>query len=193
MKYYKFNKIARDKYEYCDIHMVPEGMYLEGYMISEGERVGDDYPENARINMSEDHPGIVPSDFVSNTESALFVSAKMKEIIETFCPNVEIEYLPFTLYNHKGRVAATDYWIINVIGALDCLDMDACDITWSKRSPGKIVGIDEFVLSSEKLKEAPHLFRIKEAPREYVVSEDLANAFMAAKLTNINLDELEVK
>jgi len=154
--------------------------------------MADEYPDDARINMSNRHPGKVLCDFLSNSKSILFVSRKMKEIVESMADN-EIEYLPFSLYNHKGRLASSDYFIINIIGGFDCLNLEESDIEWSVSHLGEIVGIDTFVLDAEKVKEAPHIFRIKEDPCEYVVSETLANVFKAANLTNINLEELEVK
>jgi hypothetical protein len=169
VRFYKIDELKRQNSEYCAVRTVPEGTNSISHRYRRGIYMADEYPDDARINMSNRHPGKVLCDFLSNTKSILFVSRKMKEIVESMADN-EIEYLPFSLYNHKGRLASSDYFIINII-----------------------VGIDTFVLDAEKVKEAPHIFRIKEDPCEYVVSETLANAFKAANLTNINLEELEVK
>lgn len=189
MKYYMIDQLSRQDQDYCAIRTVPEQVNNRSFMLSKGMKIRNFYPEKAIIYMSNRHAGIVLTDFISNTRSILPVSKKMKEIIEEMTTN-EIEYLPFNLYNHKKRLAGKDYFIINIIGGFDCLNLEESDITWFE---GDIVDIDEFVLDKKKMENAPHLFRVKETPHEYVVSEELAAAFAKHELTNINLEELEVK
>ncbi len=46
--------------------------------------------------------------------------------------DIEIEFLPFTLYNHKKRVHSKDHFFINPIGGYDCLNEIASGITYDK-------------------------------------------------------------
>jgi hypothetical protein len=115
----------------------------------------------------------------------------MKDTIVECCKNdeCEIEILPFTLFNHRQRVHSKDYWIINPLGTFDCVNKDASDIEYLD---DEVVGVDKYVFESQKLKNAPELFRVPEDPTEYFISETLAKAFQKKKFTNIFLSEIEI-
>jgi hypothetical protein len=110
------------------------------------------------------------------------------DVVRKHCKDQRIEYLPFTLINHKGRIHSTDYFIVNPIGALDCLDKQASTIEYME--DGRIIAVISYVLDPNKLTDAPDLFRIKEWPRKYVISERLASAFTESNFTNIILQEI---
>lgn len=194
MKFYMFNGIKRQQPEYCRVGG-PPGDSMLSYRMAGGKRVDrryTDFPEWATVYMDEEFGGHIATDFLSNTDSIIPVSKRMKEVIEAMATN-EIEYLQFSLFDLKERLVSDDYFVINIIGSVDCMDLEASKIDWSKSCPGEIVDIDRFVLSADKLKDVPDLFRIKEAPREYVVSERLKAEFEKHEFTNVNLIELDVK
>lgn len=69
----------------------------------------------------------IPS-LVANTLSYFIASSQVKHIISSL--NIDpIEYFPIAIYNHKCRVASRDYFIINPIGAFDCLKLETSTIT----------------------------------------------------------------
>jgi hypothetical protein len=197
MKYYFIDTLGNLDDEWCLLDAPPEDMGLAYYMPAEGERVGDEYPSDAKIYMSEEYPGIKLGSLIGHTESYLIVSRAVKEVIEAHCMDVEIEYLPFTLYNHKKRVHSREYFIINPIGTIDCLNLDASEIEYFEEEgdpyDGAVVDVDKFVLDRKKLEGAPALFRIREDPGEYVINEKLARAFRERGFTNIQLDKIEQK
>lgn len=187
MNFYLLNGIPHVDPHYCFLDSWPEGTGAFTYRMAEGMRMGDKYPKAARQFMDAEHVGTGLPDFIGNTNSFLIVSRRMKEVIEAMV-QWEIEYLPFDLYDHKKKLASQDYFIINPIGAFDGLNLQKSVIEWHE---GDIVGIDKFVLDKKKLEKAPHLFRIKEAPREYVMSQALALEFKKHQFTNIYSWELE--
>jgi hypothetical protein len=173
----------------CTIDRPPDNLGVKYYCMAEGKRIGNNYPSHASIRMSDEYSGVKLSSFLGNTQSYLIGSQAVKETIESYCSS-EVEYLSFTLYSPRGTVHSTDYFIINPIGGFDCLKLSACDI---KYLPGKttIVKIRKFVLDAAKIIDAPSLFRIKEAPAEYVIDDTLAAAFQSKRFTNLVLNELE--
>lgn len=193
MKYYLVDGLKQAEPEFCFAGAVP-GDTMNSYMMAKGYRIGAEYtdsPELATVYMDDEFGGFIATDFLANTDSILPVSKRMKEVIEAIATN-EIEYLQFSLFDLKERLVSDDYFVVNIIGSIDCMDLEASKITWSKSSPGEIVDIDQFVLSADKLEEVPDLFRIKEDPGEYVVSERLKAEFEKHEFTNVNLIELEV-
>ena len=54
-----------------------------------------------------------------------------------------------------------------------------------------MVDVHRFVLDPSKLEDEPILFRIKEEPTEYVISEALLRILRDEKFTNIFVEEIE--
>lgn len=116
-----------------------------------------------------------------------------KRLFEPHCLDIEIEYLPFALYNQKKRPHYADCWVINPLGALDCLHSRKSEITWlDDIIDGEVIGLGKIVLDKKKPKSAPQLFRIKEDPATYVLGERLVEDLKRNKCTNLVLEELEV-
>jgi hypothetical protein len=186
MTYFLINNAPLEDEDYAFLEQTPEGTLAIDYKMATGEPMGKDYPERARITMDAAHPGIQLADLVGNSCGLLIVSRRVKEGIERVV-TAPVEYLPVAIYNHKKRLASKDYFIINPLGTLDCLDLDRSEITWSD---GEVVDVDVFVLDPKKLDGAPDLFRIKEDPRTYVMSKRLVKELVPLDPTNFLVDEL---
>lgn len=169
----------------CYLDDFVEGIKIESWRVGRGERVGSLYPEDAKIFMRPENPGIQLSSLLGNSESMLIASRDFKEAIEKHCATVEIEYLPFTLYDHRKRPYSRDYFIINPIGTVDCLDLATSDIVWDTEKPDTLLRLREPVLDREKTRTAPQLFRLHRSPQTYVVGLDLAKEMQQRKLTNV--------
>src|SRR5207302_1272588 len=107
-------------------------------------------------------PGIKLASLLGNTQSYLIVNTEVKNVIVEHCTLSELEVLPFTLYNHKKRIHSSDYWIVNPIGYLDCVNRAASNIRYLSTDPTKIVAVRKFVLDTKRLENAPDLFRVVE-------------------------------
>ncbi|RKG84017.1 imm11 family protein [Corallococcus terminator] len=166
----------------------PEGMELRSYCMSEGDSSSRFYPKDAKIALQADHPGIKLSSLLGNTSRYLVVHASVKEVISAQCQDLEVEYLPFDLFDHRKRLYIRDYFIINPIGTRDCLDVAASGV---KIGPeGSVIHVARFVLDPKKVAPLPALFRPKEEPSVYLVSEALAVALKEKKFTNLQLEPL---
>ncbi len=195
MKYFFIDTLGISGEGWCFLDTIPVGLGLSGYMPAKGQRVGNDYPEDAKTYMSDEYTGIRLASLIGNTRSYLILATAVKEIIAAQCVGLDIEYLPFTLYNHKKREHSKDYWIVNPIGTRDCLNLELSEIKYFNKPGdayhGAVISVRKHVLDPAKLKDAPALFRIKEGPREYVINETLANIFRERSFTNMRLTEIE--
>jgi hypothetical protein len=173
------------------LHSAPRGLGLNDYCMRRGERIGANYPADAKAYLEAKSPGIKLASLLGNTLSYLIVNTAMKDAILDTC-KCEIEVLPFVLYNHKKRIHSKDYWIINPIGTFDCLNRDASDIRYDDpATKAHVLSIRKYVFDSNKLEAAPDLFRIPESPADQFVSERLVKALHAHQCTNILLGEIE--
>lgn len=173
----------------CFLDNFIDGLNMQSWRVREGESLAPVYPEDARIFMNPENPGIKLSSLIGNTKGMLIGSRDFKDTVAKHCEN-SIEYLPFTLHDHRRRVFSRDYFLINPLGSLDCLDIQKSDIKWSKEEPGEILRINSFVLDREKVKEAPQLFRVDKDPSTYVVGAGLAQELRDRQLTNVEWTEL---
>lgn len=169
----------------CFLENFVKGIEMDAYRVGLGERVGRIYPKDARIYMSKENPGIKLSDFIGNTRSMLVASKRLRALIEKHCPDQDIEYLPFTLYDHRKRPYSDEYCIVNPIGVFDCLDFEKSGVVFGKEDPDLVIRIKEYVLDRRKMNGAPQLFRIAKKPADIVFGPDLAKDVGAGKLTNV--------
>jgi len=189
MDYFLINLRPNENPDYCFLDDYPEGLGLKTWKLHKGVEIGADYPKGARVYMSDDEPGIQLPDLIGNTCSMLLVSRKFQESIRQVNQG-PTEYLPVAIYNHKKRLASADYFIINPLGTYDCLDVEKSDIDYHE---GQIVAVNEHVLDPRKLSSVPDLFRIREEPGAYVVSERLLEVWldMDPRPSNVLLIDLE--
>ncbi len=180
---------ARESNEYAYLRSPPEGFEVESWRLAEGEPAGDDYPKNARIKMSPKEKGIELPDVVGNNEGLLIVSARLKRAIEGL--RLPLEILPIAIYNHRGKVASNDHFILNPLGTFDCLDTDEAEIEYLD---DEVVSVDKFAFCPKKLKKVPHLFRVKEDPSTIVLGDDVLKAWLTLvpEPTNFSIEHFEI-
>ncbi|MCY1078904.1 imm11 family protein [Archangium lansingense] len=188
MRFFSLNLIPYEDRSLCFLDSVPEETRDVRYKMSQGYEMGVAYPSDARVYMSEEYPGFKLASFVGNAQSLLIMSAQVKAVIERFgVPRVE--YLPLAIYNHKRKLASSDYFIINPLGTLDCLHLKKSVIKYDGTD---VVAVKQMVLDARKVANPPGLFRVKEAPNTYVFSEHLVAELVDIKPTNFYLHELAV-
>ncbi len=169
----------------------PKGLELRDFHLLWGIALGEHYPLNARLLMDPRTRGHKLSSFLGNTLGTLIMHTPMKDVVQQTCSN-EIEYLPVAIVNHKGRVQSEDYWFVNPLGTVDCVDRAASEIDFDADDPTQILGVTRLALSAAKLVDAPHLFRVPEKKSEYFFSATLVKALAAHDFTNVQLKRVEI-
>lgn len=173
----------------CMLDRLVKGLGMYVARVGLGKRARDVYPEDARVYMSEDAPGIRLSPLLGNLCNTLLMSSELRDVVEKHCKN-EIEYLPFTLYDHRKRVYSRDYWIVNPIGTFDCLDFQASEIVWGSKDATAVIRVNKHVLDRKKVQDAPQLFRVDKDPMAYVLRYELAKEISDRRFANIYWKEL---
>jgi len=170
----------------------PEGLGLYYYCMARGERIGARFPTDAKVFLESRSPGIKLPSLIGNALGYLIVNTEMKSVINECC-KLEVETLPFTLYNHKKRIHSKDYWIVNPIGSIDCLNKAASEIIYATSSREAVVAVHKFVVDPSKISGEPNLFRVPEDREKYFIGESLAKTFQQHNFTNVFLLEVDVK
>ncbi len=156
---------------------------------SESLRMGEFAPENHKFHMSEDFSGIVPSDFIRNNMNYQLITSKVKTILDEHT-RVDIEYIPFDLINHKGRVVEQDCYIMNVIGTVDCVDRELTEGEESPMQEGEYQFIDKLILLENKIGAEKNMFRIDAMPHLMIIRKDLKEIFEKNGVTGLQYIEV---
>jgi hypothetical protein len=159
--------------------------------MAKGARIAQKWPmEPPAVYPIDDCLGTKLPALIGTTLGYLILNSDLRKIVQDKCATCDIEYLPINLLNRKGRLQSQDYCLVNPIGTVDCLDHERSKIAYTDK--GEVIEVDVFVLDPRCLKGVPALFRIKEDPSKYVLTEPLASAFADHAFTNVLLHHIEV-
>ncbi len=157
----------------------------DAYELSEGVSRAAGWPADAAFRMNPSFPRDVRlADAVHSRggNGVPVVSPALRAVIEAFGPP-DLEVLPVTIHDHKGRVASADYVIANSFHVLDCLDHERMGIVWNPLDPASIASCERVVLDPARIDGAPALFRAANFESRVMVRRDVAEAIRAAGLT----------
>jgi hypothetical protein len=157
-----------------------------GYRLAQGEKTSDLGLGDIRLDLSAARPGLELSTLLGNSIGYLILATAAKDLLAQHEVS-PTELHQVALHDHKSRPFSRDYWIVNPLRFVDCLDREASRIQYSQSTPGAIVWIHERVFAARALAGAPDLFRLPEEPMAYFVSERLAQRFEAERFTNVRL------
>ena len=168
------------------------GLEMKDWKTKYGHRTASDWPPDASMVLRKTS-GKKIADLVGTITNNLIVSQRLRALIEQYAKDVEIEYLPVQLHDHRNRLLSAEHVIVNPVGTRDCLDLKASDILWDKDDSRKALSVRVPVISAKKADGLPALFRIKEKPASYVVSFTLAKPIHDGAYTNVRWQKLEVR
>lgn len=165
----------------------------DDYELWEGVSRAASWPSDAAFHMDPAYPRdvLLPDAVHSRGGDGLpLVSPALREAIAAFDPP-DVEYLPVTIYDHKGRVASDEHVIAHSCHVVDALDHDAMEILWNPLDPETIMSCQGVVLDPARLEGAPALFRPKNMEGRVFVRHDVADALEATESTGLRFVPLE--
>jgi len=134
------------------------------------------FPSDAYFQMNPDYPkDIKLVDQVCNIGHFILVSSRMVEFLRTLNLN-NTEFLPVSILNHRGGVAAEDYFVIHACEIVDCIDKDASDVMWGSIDKDLIAGVYTLEFKENSIPEDVLVFRPKHLEYHTFVREDIAEA-----------------
>jgi hypothetical protein len=91
-----------------------------------------------------------------------------------------IQYFPVTLRDQKsGKLEENQYLLVNIIGLLDCVDMERSKVSWWKTGRG--FDFESMVLDEGRTQGLP-IFRLKDDPTKVIITQGLKNHLESKKL-----------
>lgn len=170
--------------QHCVVDEVPDDLRPKKWRICEGRPMEHRYPPDVVLKMLKGHKGLVVPDFVSNTERLALGSSKLKGLLEQHS-GARIEFLPAAIANHKGRIAAKDYFIANVLDHVDCLDKEHSEVEELNPDPTLLSGLFRLQVLQDRIPPEARLFRLKNMPSAILIRDDLRALIDAENLTGL--------
>ncbi len=125
--------------------------------------------------MSRDFPdNTVLADTLNNVWYLIIGSERLKSFLEQHGVS-DVEYHKVAIRDHKGKRAG-EYYIINPINAIDCIDHKASGTVFDKATKTDVEKLKRLVLRDDQLDPDRQVFRIFGYPEGILVREDLARA-----------------
>lgn len=90
-----------------------------------------------------------------------------------------VDYYPVTLRDQNTGEVEGGYWLVNIIGLLDCVDMNKSKVKWWPSGRG--FNFLSMVIDEAKTKGAK-LFRLKDDPTKVIINEELKQFFDATDM-----------
>lgn len=163
----------------------------DDYELSKGVSRAQRFPKDACFHMDPKYKKYVAlADNIDNLNRFLVVSRRLKEFIESKSPP-DVEYLRVSIINHKKKVASDEYFIINPLRVIDCIDKEKTRILWNNIDPEKISACSDVVLHPEALDDSLLLFRPKHLEYYVMVHPDFAREIEGAGFTGLRFTDLD--
>jgi hypothetical protein len=166
---------------------------LEGFndqwLLLKGVSLDDKWPDNVSFRMSPQYPKDI------NLSDNLFggsyrvVSGRLKEVLLPLAGKSNIEFLPVSILNHKKRVASKDYFVLNPLDTIDCIDQEESGVVWNAIDPSVISNCEKFVLKEDAIPDESVMFRPRFWGKTILVRREIADKLAAAGLTGLSFLE----
>ena len=97
--------------------------FEKDYELDVGKPQSASFPSGVTLCMDSRKPThTILIDSVKNTQGVVIISETMKVFIEQQMLT-DVEFLPITIIDHKGRKLDDSYYIFHPINNVDCLDL----------------------------------------------------------------------
>jgi hypothetical protein len=149
------------------------------------------FPEKAVYNMHPDRPtNTLLTDNLFNTASLIVGSRRLRDLFERHAVPA-VEYLPVTILNHKGKALGKEYYIINPVGLVDCIDVQKSKIKWDPMDEFMIEEVSRLVIDEAKVEPDRIVFRPKGYHWIVLVRREFAATVATEGITGVQWVELD--
>jgi hypothetical protein len=181
-----------------DSAVVPNGCVLgehseleDSWEFLDGVSRAETFPTDFTYSMHPDFPhDTLLVDNLINTDMMTVVSPALRSFLESW-NLTNVEYLPTTILDHRGRPAGRNYCVVHPINPVDCLDLAKSGARFSAIDAETVEEIKQLVVDESRLDPTRRFFRPKGFYRATLVTKDLAAAIDKQGFRGIRWIELD--
>lgn len=161
------------------------------FALLAGRSLAESFPEGVRFLMDPDEPTeMLLSDSPTNTGSVILASQRLADFMKAQGAPA-VEYLPVTVFDHKGRAVSDQFFILHPIDPVDCLDVEESEPSYSLIMEDCIEEVEQIVLDEEKIPADRVYFRCLNFDSVTLVRRDFAELIQQQGFGGFNWLELE--
>lgn len=155
-----------------------------------GRTLAATFPADASFSMDPADPdNTLLSDSLSNTNRVIVASQRLTDFFkESEVPC--LEYLPVTIYDHKGKTIDERYTILHPVDPVDCLLLDGVEVEYSRILKEQISDLDKILLDEERIPTDRVFFRCLNFNKVILVSRNFSKAISQSSFTGFEWLEL---
>jgi hypothetical protein len=154
--------------------------------LHDGEAVPPDFGQPIQFHMSDLLPDDIALSDNYDVGGQIVVSGKLKAALDAVVTGQEIQYLPASIINHKGRTASDDYFVLHPHDVCDCIDVKKSGVQWNPLNKRKIIGCKSLVLQPAAIPPALSLFRLKHWGSRIVATDAVATSLRGQRLVGLH-------
>jgi len=145
-------------------------------------------PKLITFEMTAEEKGDL-GDVVPTGLPGLVISEKFRKTLDGAGVD-NIQYVPAEIVDTVAKKTYAGYFVANIIGVVDCIDMARSQLTMRAALPDKIRDINELHIDEKRAAEQP-VFRLARKSSIILVNEGVKKAIDKAKLKGPGLAEAE--
>lgn len=152
----------------------------KGWRLKEGLPLAAEFPPKATLVFTPNFPKqrkLV--DFQPNVLDLLIVSPRVQELVQSLGIQ-NAEFLPVAIRDHKKKVVAPDYAILNLVGSEDAIDLDHSKVDMDPIVDGDVSRVLKLALNRKAIRPDAKMFRCARRTFLILVREDVRAAFEKA-------------
>ena len=164
--------------------------YPDKFQLHMGMPLADEFPSEAEVRMDDDYPNAIALvDVLHVLGSLLIVSSRVRALLEARA-TPHLELLPVGVVNHKGRKVKGDYFIVNLLRNIDCIDRQRTSHVPNTLNPVQMTRVRNLTIDEGRIDPDVQLFRPRGLPELMIARRDLADELIRAGITGLGVAEL---
>jgi hypothetical protein len=159
--------------------------------LKRGVPFGKTFPRDARFRMNKSFKkNTALVDDVKNGSSVKVCSKRLVEFLQKEELR-NVEYLPVTILDHKGKVASEEYFIVHPLGLQDALDVKASKPSYNEINPKRIDFVEKIVVDESCIEPGIKVFRLAGLTLPIFIEKKLGEAIQSAGFVGPSFHPIE--
>jgi hypothetical protein len=156
----------------------------KAFQLERGISREETWPVDVTCEMSQEFPKDI--ELTDNLHGSGFfvVSRRLRDFMTKYGVG-NVEYLPVQILNHKKKLASKDYFILNPLSVIDCVDVEASEVEWDVVRKDFIESCESLVVRDSLVPTGIHVFRPKHLESDILVRSELVDGLKAARLEGL--------
>jgi hypothetical protein len=168
--------------------LLPPHGVADAWELNRGVSRSAGWPTDVASKMNERFPKDIALADSMDATGVTVISRKLKDFLVA-ADVKNVEFLPLKIMNHKGKVAADDYSIVNPVGLVDCIDTQASGAKFNALKPDMMLSCKQLVLKADQIPSDAVIFRPKSMPTIILMQAALAKKLTSAKYSGFLFKE----